>query len=49
MEQANPELFEGCGFKPVAKDRVRLLRALDQQPLSGEQQAKLRKELYLEE
>jgi Fe-S-cluster containining protein len=49
LEQANPELFEGCGFKPVARDRVRLLRALEEQPLSEEQRAKLRKELYLEE
>lgn len=49
LEQANPELFEGCGFKPVAQDRVRLLRALEKQPLSEEPRARLRKELYLEE
>lgn len=49
LEQANPELFEGCGFKPVARDRVRLLRALEEQPLSEEQRAKLKKELFLEE
>jgi len=49
LEQANPELFEGCGFKPVATDRVRLLRSLEEQPLSDEQRARLRKELYLED
>ena len=49
LEQANPELFEGCGFKPVAKDRVRLLRSLDEQPLSEEQRGRLRRELHLEE
>jgi Fe-S-cluster containining protein len=48
MEQASPELFEGCGFKPLAKDRDRLLRALEEQPLTEEQRAKLKKELYLE-
>lgn len=49
LEQADPELFEGCGFKPVAKDRARMLRALEQQPLSEEQRARLRKDLFLEE
>jgi hypothetical protein len=49
LEQANPELFEGCGFKPVARDRVRLLQSLEEQPLSEEQRARLRRELYLEE
>lgn len=49
LEQANPEFFQGCGFKPVARDRVRLLRMLDEQLLSEEQRAKLSKELYLEE
>jgi hypothetical protein len=49
LEQANPELFAGCGFKPVARDRARLLRALEEQPLSEAQRAKLRRELYLED
>jgi len=49
LEQANPELFEGCGFKPVARNRALLLSALERQPLSEEQRAKLKKELYLEE
>jgi hypothetical protein len=48
LEQANPELFAGCGFKPVARDRARLLEALERQPLSEEQREKLRKDLYLE-
>ncbi len=49
LEQANPELFEGCGFKPLARDRVKLLRALDSQPLTEEQRGKLRKGLLLED
>jgi hypothetical protein len=49
LEQANPELFEGCGFKPVARDRARLISVLERQPLSEEQRAKLRKELYLDD
>jgi Fe-S-cluster containining protein len=49
MEQADPQLFEGCGFKPVSKNRARLQIALDAQPLSREQRAKLSKELYLED
>ncbi len=49
LEQASPEFFDGCGFKPVARDRARLIRALEEQPLSEEQRARLRKELYLEE
>lgn len=49
MEQANPELFPGCGFKPLARDRVRLLRILEEQPLTEAQRAKLGKDLYLEE
>ncbi len=49
LEQANPELFEGCGFKPVARDRARMLSALQDQRLSEEQYSKLKKELYLEE
>jgi Fe-S-cluster containining protein len=49
LEQANPELFEGCGFKPLAKDRVQLLSVIDSQPMTEEQRSKLRKELFLEE
>ena len=49
LEQANPELFEGCGFKPVARDRAGLLRALEEQPLSDAQRARLKKDLYLED
>jgi Fe-S-cluster containining protein len=49
LEQSNPELFEGCGFKPVARNRAQLLSVLERQPLNEEQRAKLRKELYLED
>jgi Fe-S-cluster containining protein len=49
LEQANPELFEGCGFKPLARNRVELLSELERQPLNEEQRVKLRKELYLDD
>ncbi len=49
LEQANPELFEGCGFKPLARNRAQILTALSEQPMTEEQRAKLRKELFLEE
>ncbi len=49
LEQANPQLFEGCGFKPLARDRVQLRKALDGQSMTEAQRAKLRKELFLEE
>ncbi len=49
LEQANPEFFDGCGFRPVARDREQLVQILESQSLTPEQLAKLKKELYLEE
>lgn len=49
LEQANPEFFESCGYKPLARNRDELVQILDSQSLTAEQRSKLRKELYLEE
>lgn len=49
LEQANPEFFEGCGFKAVALSRDGLLRALEASALSPDQRVKLSKELYLDD
>jgi hypothetical protein len=49
LEQANPEFFEGCGFKAVALSRDGLARALDEVALTRDQRAKLSKELYLDD
>jgi hypothetical protein len=49
LEQANPELFDGCGFKPIALARESLLTKLESTDLTPEQFQKLKKELYLDE
>jgi Fe-S-cluster containining protein len=49
LEQANPELFDGCGFKPLARDRGKLLHAIESQSITDEQRARLRKGLFLED
>ena len=49
LYQPHPELLPSCGYRPVRKDRKRMLRVLADQPMSDAQRAKLTKELYLEE
>ncbi len=49
LEQANPELFDGCGFKAIHKARAPLLESLESLHLSEEQMKKLKKGLYLED
>lgn len=49
LEQANPELFDGCGFKAVTKSRTSLLDSIEKLDLTEEQMRKLRKELYLDD
>lgn len=48
LEQANPLPFERCGFKVLALNREKLLRALEKQSLEPHQMEKLRKGLNLE-
>ena len=48
LEQANPEFFDGCGYKPLARNREQLVQILDNQSLTSEQMAKLKKGLYLD-
>lgn len=49
LEQANPELFERCGYRVVSLKRDGLLRVLENENLAPRQMEKLRKGLYLEE
>lgn len=48
LDQPAPELLPGCGYRARAPRAGRLLRVLDEQPLSEEQREKLRRELHLE-
>jgi len=48
-EHANPEFFEGCGYKAISRNREQLVQILDKQSLTSEQMAKLKKGLYLNE
>ena len=48
LEQANPEFFDGCGYKPLARNREQLVQILEHQSLTPEQMAKLKKGLYLD-
>jgi len=49
LEQANPEFFEGCGYKAVSTKRDALLQILDTQGIGQDQMDKLKKGLYLED
>lgn len=48
MYQPNPEMLEGCGYRPVAFGASRMMSALKRQKLSEEQMAKLKKGLFLD-
>jgi hypothetical protein len=48
LHQPHPELLPGCGYRPIARNAKRMLRVLDGQPLTSEQRARLKKELFLE-
>ena len=48
LEQPHPEFMPGCGYRPVARDARRRLQLLDAQPMTPEQRARLKKEMFLE-
>lgn len=48
MYQPRPDLFDECGYRPIARNANDMLRVLNERNLSDEQLAKLKKELYLE-
>ena len=48
LYQPRPELLPGCGYRPIARDAKRFLRVLDAQPLTDDQRARLKKNLFLE-
>jgi uncharacterized protein len=47
LQQANPELMPGCGYRPVLRSANAMLKILDEQPMSDSQREKLKKELRL--
>jgi hypothetical protein len=48
LYQPHPELLPGCGYRPLARNAKRFLRVLDAQPMTDEQRARLKKDLFLE-
>lgn len=46
--QPDPEMLPGCAYRPIDPRASSLLRALDEQPLTKEQRARLRQGLRLE-
>lgn len=48
MYQPNPEMLDGCGYRPVAFGASKMMSALRRQKLTAEQMEKLRKGLFLE-
>ena len=48
LAQANPEFLPGCGYRAVAADADRLVRALERASVTREQMARLKKDLRLE-
>ena len=45
--QPQPEMLSGCGYRPVARNAARVLRVLQDQPLTDEQRVRLSRELHL--
>ena len=48
LHQPEPDLLEGCGYRPVLPAAARFLRVLEHHPLSDDQKARLRRGLHLD-
>lgn len=48
LDQAHPEFFPECGYRPVLRNADRLREALDRSNLTPGQKAEMKKKLYLE-
>lgn len=48
LRQSTPELLPGCGYRPLARNAAALRQALLDRPLTEEQRARLRRQLFLE-
>lgn len=46
--QAGPAMLPGCGYRPVVANAAGLRRALESQPLTDEQRARLARDLHLQ-
>ena len=48
LRSRSPAMLAGCGYRPVARNAARVLRVLQDQPLTDEQRARLSRELHLQ-
>ena len=48
MYQPDPEMLDGCGYKPVAFGAASMMKALQKQNLTDEQMVRLKKGLFLD-
>ena len=48
LDQPNPEMLPGCGYRPVARNAAALLRALESASVRGDTLVRLKKDLHLE-
>jgi signal transduction histidine kinase len=47
LYQAAPAMLPGCGYRPVAANAAGLRAALESEPLTDEQRARLARDLHL--
>jgi len=47
LYQPEPELLDGCGYRPVVPNSARFLKVLDRYPLTSEQKTRLVRDLRL--
>lgn len=48
LDAADPELFESCGYRVVARNGPAMIRALEDKGLAGEQLVQIKRKLRLE-
>lgn len=48
LEEADPELFPSCGYRPVAKNGAAMIAALEARGVRGEQLVQIKQKLKLE-
>jgi uncharacterized protein len=48
LEDADPELFEGCGYRVVAKNGPQMIAALEERGVTGDQLVQIKRKLRLE-
>ncbi len=48
LEGADPQLFDGCGYRPVAHNGASMIAALEERGVGGEQLVQIKRRLRLE-